>query len=543
MNALGMYYFQKGIDFFEKYEYEDAVEYFIHAYKLNVCRDEIIEILYSCFITPNEEEFQKTYLENAEGITTFPYEETVIDFIPVAEGHYYLFNRVEKKFYGRFDVPSATKRESIFHSLLISDAWDIREFTQKLIENEYATLYYVVNEQKSKFYSFFKVPEFAEIYLKNAICFESTEIMETFFREHSDVYLPKAVMGKNIECYKSLMADISDCRKKDCKTERKNIFLTIGIPSYNRGHILVKNVNHMLQMMYDSEIEIVVSDNGSTENVEGYQEIREMQDSRVKYVRLEENQGYAVNVLNVLKHSTGHFVMLASDEDILVLEQMGALLNVLYQNAEKGVIRTTGIGKNLLTLENEIIEAGINAVLESTKMNYLTGIIYNREFLNKYDILDMCYKLKDNLYVWYYTHIAIGMLISQYADLCCSSLLVWVEGEVCEEEDSFEKEEKILKYMTLESRIEQFEAATELVERMYGKSKVYELFFLTYLEKTYKLLLVLKTVRKTAFEKIYVWIDVCIYLYKYAISKAEKEQLQEIVKEEIQTIYLDYMKK
>lgn len=544
VKEFGEYYYQRAIAKFESCEYEEAVECFIKAYEAGVFQEEIINLLYFCFILPNEDEFKKNYQEAADGITTFPYDGTEIDFIPVAENRYYMFNNNDMQFCGIFELPVIGNRERKFHSLLVSDVWDLREVTQRIVKNEYATLYYVLNDQKSKFYSFLKIPGVSEVFLKNAVCFENTEIMELFFKEYSQYYLPKTVMGRNAEYYKSVIMNISDNRNKDMNAERDNVFLTIGIPSYNRGHILVNNIKHMLQMVYDFEIEIVVSDNGSTENVEGYQEIRDMKDSRIKYVRLAENQGYAANVLNVLKHSTGRFIMLASDEDVLILEQMEALFNLIYQNITKGIISVTGYGKNFAPpeeIEEKNIAAGGEAVWKSMNTNYVTGMIYNRDVIKGYNILELCNRLSENMYVQYYTHMAISVLVTQYVDFYDAALPVWIEGEPCEAGGDIIKGDNLLNYMQLESRLSQFEAGMSLIELMYGRNNVYEWLFIRYLNKTYYLLIIARILKREAFEKEYIWKEVCNHIYEYSKNKAQKEQLHENVKKAIDDMYVQYL--
>ena len=56
-------------------------------------------------------------------------------------------------------------------------------------------------EDKDIFYSFYKLPGFFEIYLKNAVIFNNEEQMKTYFMENINVYLPITVIGKSCEYY------------------------------------------------------------------------------------------------------------------------------------------------------------------------------------------------------------------------------------------------------------------------------------------------------------------------------------------------------
>ncbi len=83
-------------------------------------------------------------------------------------------------------------------------------------------------------------------------------------------------------------------------------------------------MKRILQCPYDMEVEVVVSNNGSTKDTEGYQEISEMDDARIKYHEFSENQGYATNVIKVLEMAGGDYAVIASDEDFIILEHLQA---------------------------------------------------------------------------------------------------------------------------------------------------------------------------------------------------------------------------
>lgn len=544
LEELGAFYYQRAVQKFESGEYEEAVKHFIKVYEMGLNQEEIVELLYACFITPNEEEFKENYAASADGITNFTYEDTELDFIPVSEDCYYLYNKKEKCFCGSFQLEDFDEREKNFHSLLVADVWDVRGLLQSFKKTEYKTIYYLLNEQKSKFYSFLKLPKFAKIYLDNALCFESTEIMQMFFREYSDFYLPKTITGENVEVYSEILSKIHEARKRDCSIERKNVFLSICIPSYNRGHLAVEHVKQMLLLNYDSEIEIVVSDNGSTENVEGYCELANIQDSRLKYVRFDENRGYAANVLHVLEHASGQFAMLASDEDMLILENVGQLLNMLCRNIDKGVINVAGYGGNFIRpeqIEEEVIIAGMNAVWKGMNTNFITGNVFNMDVVRRYCVLERCRELKDNLYVQLYVHMAIALQIGKYANHYQSALPVWREGDVCGVGGFSEKGKKLFHYMTLESRIAQHETGMQLVEIFYPKgTEIYEWFFVMYLRKTYYLLSIARSLKREEFEQRYTWSDVCESVHQYSMQQLQEGKISAKVESVIKTLYEQY---
>lgn len=92
MDAVEQNYYELALNLFEQCRYAEAVENFIESYQCGRMQEEIIQILYDCFITPNEAEFRKNYEENQKGLTTMDYSAALIDFIPVSDTEYYLWH-------------------------------------------------------------------------------------------------------------------------------------------------------------------------------------------------------------------------------------------------------------------------------------------------------------------------------------------------------------------------------------------------------------------------------------------------------------------
>jgi glycosyltransferase involved in cell wall biosynthesis len=97
-------------------------------------------------------------------------------------------------------------------------------------------------------------------------------------------------------------------------------FLTIGIPTYNRGVKLDRLLNIISEQIREGNlseiVEIVVSDNCSQDEteeiVQRYFDIFE----HFKYYRQHSNIGYDLNVLSVYNQGTGDYVWLFADDDI-----------------------------------------------------------------------------------------------------------------------------------------------------------------------------------------------------------------------------------
>ena len=463
MTELGNAYYHAALIYFEGQQYENAVENFIKAYDCGVYREEILEILYSCFVTPNEQEFRNNYDNNKKDFVRVPYEDLEIDYIPVSDSKFYLFHRIMKEFVGSFqmdEVPVRAK-DVEFDSILIADLWDIRQMLPYIKEKMWDTVYILLNEQCARFASFFKLPYFCELYMSNVVVFENANNMTLFFEEYSDFYLPRKILATN-DVYDKLLLQIHNKRLINFSKRRENVFLSVLIPSFNRGSKALSAVKEICRTGYDSEIEIVVSDNGSDSYVQEYQEIRDMKDTRVRYHRNESNLGFLENVVRLLEMAKGKYAIFSGDEDIMCISNLPYYMNLLKKHGECGVFCTSGIYGNFgLPSQDTVCVQGINALIEGINRNYLTGAGYNMAFVRQSDLVGFIRKHSDNVIVNFYPHCAMNFELALVSDmLCCGEPPLWIAGEA-EEVDGVEQEH-IKAYMEIDSREKQHIGAIEL---------------------------------------------------------------------------------
>lgn len=505
--AMGMIQYEMGIKLFEQNRYGEAVQCFCEAYEAGVYQEDIIEIIYSCFINPNAEEFKKNYEKQNEGISTLNYEDLPIDFIFVAEDIFYLFDREARSFLGKFHMQPlrAEYEENEFNSLLIADVWDIRAMLPMMQEKNWRNVYLILGEQEKYFASFLKIPGFREKYLQDMTIFVTEVAFEQYFKNNKKEYLPRAIFANDNEKYLRIINRIHDDRVHEVPEKNSEVFLSICIPSYERGDIALRNVQHILESEYDAELEIIVSNNGSKKNVEGYEQIKQLQDSRIVYYEFEENQGYASNVRNVLGLARGKFAVLTSDEDTMILGNLGRYMQFLSNMEQIGVI-TSEMCEMDATIVGEAVthENGFEAIKKAYGLNYITGITFNMKKMTENHVFERFDATRGNLYVEYYAHAAMALFASENIRVVESKISMWRT----EKEDDIGTD--LLSYMKLESRIGQLNATIDFFnENMEWEKDIRIKMCLFCMGRIYYLMSIARETRKKAFDVEYLWGDIC----------------------------------
>lgn len=539
--------FKEAIELFEAGEYDKSVQNLIGLYEHGYEKEQILNFLYQAFVEPNIEEFKKNYQTQADGLIDVEYEATQLDFIPVSDQKFYIWYKEEQRFVGNIDLnveEQIEDRQRDFQSLLIAQTCDIREMIPFLLNKQYNTVYIVLNKNKEIFASFLKLPKIREYFLENAIIFENTKIMQLFFEEYSEFYIPRSIIAKDSQEYVTFFKDLHK-RRLLKKREKNNVFLTIGIPSYNRGKILLENVKQLLNLEYDAEIEIVVSNNGSKIEADYYDQISKINDSRLVYTSFEANQGYASNVLNVMAHATGHFLVMCSDEDFLVLDKLSEFMQFLFENLQMAMSYTSGYGANFGKDKIQKFNAGIDAIECAVNSNYLTGLVFNNTYISKYKILERIKQSRGNLFVEYYMHTAIATIIAQYGDVWKNPICLWESKYEKQSEEDGSK--SLLSYMKYESRVEQMESAikfmlNELKLNLEEQIQV----VLERIVKTYYLLYLAYLYYWEESSKLKKWDNVCTELFIEAeqiIDKIVKGEDNKKIKKIVKDYFIMYLTK
>ncbi len=121
----------------------------------------------------------------------------------------------------------------------------------------------------------------------------------------------------------------------------KNMVLTIGIPTYNGSKYIKGMINSILIQLSDInqyELEILISDNASTDNTEDIiKEYINEYPTLFSYYRNTENIGGDRNVDNIFRKAKGKFVWICGDDDEIIIGHLKNVLEKIKNNKEISV--------------------------------------------------------------------------------------------------------------------------------------------------------------------------------------------------------------
>ena len=115
------------------------------------------------------------------------------------------------------------------------------------------------------------------------------------------------------------------------KLRQINNKISVIIPTYNRGNIIINSIKSALNQTFKN-LEIIVVDDGSTDNTK--EKLAQIKDERLKYIKLEKNTGGS-NARNIgIKNATGQFISFQDSDDILYPEKLEKQMkNLINKNS------------------------------------------------------------------------------------------------------------------------------------------------------------------------------------------------------------------
>ncbi len=140
--------------------------------------------------------------------------------------------------------------------------------------------------------------------------------------------------------------------------------VSVGIPTYNRATKLTRAVESVLAQTHRN-LELVISDNASTDTTEAVGRAFCEEDSRVRYLRSPVNRGPTANFNTLFGELRGDYLMLLSDDDWLDEGYVASCLDEL--NRRTSHVLACGIAHYVR--DGAVVREGVDMQLEDDSPN------------------------------------------------------------------------------------------------------------------------------------------------------------------------------
>lgn len=160
--------------------------------------------------------------------------------------------------------------------------------------------------------------------------------------------------------------------------------LSFCIPTYNRSESSNRLVREILSVN-DNAIEVVVLDNGSTDNT--LEALNSIQDKRLKIYANGENKGALFNMINVLTKANGKYLIYSTDQDFINSSNIENFKEFLLKNESISCGYCEFSPDNNAT--NQIFSKGYETINNIAYLSrHPSGYFFNGEILKKINYLE-----------------------------------------------------------------------------------------------------------------------------------------------------------
>jgi len=156
-------------------------------------------------------------------------------------------------------------------------------------------------------------------------------------------------------------------------TNNKLPLVTIGIPTYNRADGFLKQALQSAVEQTYKNIEIIVSDNGSTDHTEDV--VRGFSDSRISYFKHIKNVGLKNNFNFCVQKALGDYFLLLCDDDLIDSDFVDVCMQAVNFDTNVGVILT---GTRLIDENANVVWEAQNTLKGGTATDFFLGWFSNR---------------------------------------------------------------------------------------------------------------------------------------------------------------------
>ncbi len=165
--------------------------------------------------------------------------------------------------------------------------------------------------------------------------------------------------------------------------------LTIAIPTYNRVEYLIQCLESILSQITD-EVEVIVSDNCSEDSTEEI--IKKQYFNQVKYYRHKQNVGMDLNFLNCLEKASGDYILIMSDDDIMIEGTVDKIIKVIDNDSPDFLMlnsssfcgnyeNPTNCSNCIFDLDSDFLTTDKDSFVEKVSIwiTFLSALVFKKE--------------------------------------------------------------------------------------------------------------------------------------------------------------------
>ena len=179
-----------------------------------------------------------------------------------------------------------------------------------------------------------------------------------------------------------------------------SFLLTVAIPTWNRASFIKLNLEQLSLQLVGIEqfVEILVSDNCSTDETREVVASFIHRNIPIKYLRNEENLGSDHNIAQCFNEATGQYVLILGDDDFLIDGALQWLVKHLSQH-ELGVLCLRSYGFDVDFRKEFPGGSGGEVLFEDpgkflakvgALITFISACVINKNILGKLDARDFC---------------------------------------------------------------------------------------------------------------------------------------------------------
>jgi len=241
--------------------------------------------------------------------------------------------------------------------------------------------------------------------------------------------------------------------------------ITIAIPTYNRVTAVLTTISALTPIFGQSNMQIVVIDNGSTDDTYRVLSKSFSQIKNFKVIRYDDNFGFLESFLRLFDNCTSEYLFLLSDEDQIDLEAIPAFSRFIEKN-QPGFISSDFYNSQGLYRGTQLSRKITYSEIEKSAF-YISGLVFNTKISQEL-VSEIREELKENGFIFLYPQTYLAFRLRMI------STAYWYGDVVSFERDELPStvvNELGESYSTREARIKQHHGWEEMVSHIISHSK------------------------------------------------------------------------